>query len=361
MVSLSALHKRYPFKSFKKFYPIAKENGYTKQQTQSYLDSLVHDQHVPEQRSMFLPIYSEHPGAYQFDTLINPKCNPPYFLIIININTRKLYAYPMSSKSSEAVFEALTSFINEVKVVTNLTSDQDRAYLSKPIIDFMIEHKIDYRTTTPHDHNRLGIINRAIRTIRDLADVRKLTTASMKKLLDAYNNSIHSSIQCKPNSMTDTDEQHYIHKMRAITDTKHSQFNLPKGSYVRTVQPKTFAKRRSNISNQSYVVDDLIGNKYIIKAKDHSVAEYPRHQLIPTKNKNIAKSIDANHRGIIDKIIGFKNNRYIVQYEGGEKDSITPQSLREGRPSKLSPMEIIYWNSHRNSKALPSSLRRLCP
>ncbi len=238
-----------------------------------------------------------------------------------------------------------------------MTSDQDQAYLSKPIIDFMIEHRIDYRTTTPHDHNRLGIINRAIRTLRDLADVKNLTPNVMSKLLRSYNNSIHSSTDMKPNDMSPDDEQHYIHKMRAITDTKHSQFNLPKGSYVRTILPKTFSKRRSNLSQCSYVVDDLIGNKYIIKAKDHSIAQYPRHQLVPTNNKNVAESVDQNRRAIVDHIIDFQKVHYIVEYEGGQRDNITPQSMREGRPSKLSPMEITYWSQPKN-KPIPKSISK---
>ena len=66
----------------------------------------------------------------------------------------------------------------------------------------MIDKHIDHQTTFENDHNRLGIINRAIKTLRDLNnDERDFTVQSMKRALNAYNNSIHSSIGKEPVSL----------------------------------------------------------------------------------------------------------------------------------------------------------------
>ena len=58
-----------------------------------------------------------------------PSCSAA-FLVFININTRKAYAYPMKNKGTFDVINALHKFFNDVKEVKVLCSDQDSAYLS---------------------------------------------------------------------------------------------------------------------------------------------------------------------------------------------------------------------------------------
>lgn len=356
-MNLNELYKNFPFKSPKKFIPIAVEHGFSKHEAEEFLKSLVHDhKYNPEQ--YYLPIYSEQRNAYQFDTLIQQRGKP--FLIIINVNTRKLYAYPMEDKSSKSVNEALMKFKNEVEKaakqhgdkespITNFTSDEDASYLSNQTLKFMRDNHIDYRTTTTHDHNRLGIINRVIRTLRDMNAERDFTNESMARCVKAYNNSIHSSIGMKPNEMNAKQENNYIEDMRQITDYKRS--SLPIGSTVRTVIPKTFSKRRNQFSEHAYIVDSMVGNKYLIRAKDDSVSVYPRHQLYHERNKNIkiADSIDNASTGIVKKIVSYdsRRNKYHVIYEGGVEDDIGPRALRIGRPAVMSDMEKDFWKNQR--------------
>ena len=337
------LFKKYPFKSAKKFVPIAVEHGYTAKQAKSFLDSVLHD-HRFDPRQYYLPIYSERPGAYQFDTLVQTnKANPRYFLVAINVNSRKLYAYPMKTKNSESVLEALNKLKDAVKQISSLTSDQDKAYLTESVLEFMRDNKIDYRTTEEHDHNRLGIINRVIRTLRDMNDERDFTEESMEKAVSAYNNSIHSSTNKKPNSFDQEDEQKYIYRQRSLTDSIHS--SLPVGSVVRVVNEKGFGKRRSNLSERAYLVDSLQGNQYLIKAKDDSIAYYPRHKLFVSPGAKLAETIDDAKKGIVHKILDYnpKAKKYKIEYVGGVKEWIPVKNLREGRPAEMSSMEKEYW------------------
>jgi hypothetical protein len=48
-------------------------------------------------------------------------------------------------------------------------SDEEPAFLSNAVLDFMKDNNLKFRTVTDNDHHLLGIINRFIRTIRDLA------------------------------------------------------------------------------------------------------------------------------------------------------------------------------------------------
>ena len=345
---MRSLYDRYPFKSAKKFVPVALEHGYSREDALNFLRSLVHDvKHNP--RDYYLPIYSEQSDAYQFDTLVQSRnASPRYFMIIINVNSRKLYSYPMNSKSSSSVLDALTRFKSEVQNINSLTSDEDRAYLDRLTLKFMMDNHIDYRTTSQHDHTRLGIVNRVIRTLRDMNHERDFTVESMRRCVDAYNDSVHSSTNLKPNEFSKNDELSYIERMRSMSDSKKS--TLPIGSHVRTVLPRTMGKRRGSLSEHAYVIDSLSGNKFIVRAKDDSIALYPRSQLVKsTPNVPLADTIDQSSHGIVKRIIGHHirgdNVRYDVEWQGGTRGTIPMSYLRSGRPIHVTEVEKNYWGS----------------
>jgi len=358
MKPINALYDEFPFRSVKKFVPLAVKHGFTKQEAIQFLNSLTHDKKYDKQTQMMLPIFGRHPNSYQMDTLVQTSnASPRYFLILININSRKIYAIPMNSKNSKDVLKALKTFIAEVGDVSAITSDQDAAYLSPEVCAFMSEHRIDYQTTFTNDHNRLGIINRAIKTLRDINNERDFTTQSMKRALNAYNNSIHSSTGKEPNEFTAKDEAHYIQAKIHETDEKASKFQLKDGTHVRVMNPpELLKKKRGNLTNEAYKVAYKSGNKYVIKALDNTASEYPRYRLIEDNKAKLAKTLGTN-RAIINEIIGFQNNRYRVRYDNNAIDTLPIRNLREGRPTRLSPLELQYWRRHKNN--IPDSIKAL--
>jgi hypothetical protein len=144
--SLSDLHERYPWKTFERFYPLAKRYGFTdRDEVDKFLKKdIVHDHFlearaVKKPRKPFLPIFSKIPNAFQFDTFFTKSSQ---WLVFININTRKAYAYPMPDKSSKSVIAALEKFHEDVPEVKILESDQDSAYLSKEFLAKINEYDI---------------------------------------------------------------------------------------------------------------------------------------------------------------------------------------------------------------------------
>ncbi|KAI5532563.1 integrase core domain containing protein family [Trichomonas vaginalis G3] len=120
----------------------------------------------------------------------------------------------MKNKGTREVLRVLQKFVAEHNPST-LTSDQDGAYLSNEITEFLIKHNITHYTTEDHNHNILGIINRFIRTLRDLNQERDFTEETMKHFLEVYNSSTHSTTGHTPNSMTQQQEEKYIQKKRS--------------------------------------------------------------------------------------------------------------------------------------------------
>ena len=354
--TIEELYHSFPWRSQNKFVPLAKRYGFNEQDAKQFLkNNVIHDAKVP--KAEFMPIVSKHHGGYQMDTFINDKHKGGRnYLMLININTRKAYAYPLIGKGSKSIVEALTKFFNDVNDVYSITSDQDAAYLSNEVLDFMKSKNIIYKTTEDNNHNVLGIINRFMRTIRDaIGENRYIDENEMNDLIDAYNNSPHRSLNNKaPNDITKEDELNYIQ-----TKTKINPYNFEPNERVRIVLAnEPFSKKRNKVSKESYIVDSKSGNQFIVKAKDDSVDKLPGYRLIKSANNiPLADSLKKGKRGIVDKIISYdpKKNKYRVQYEGGVKDTIPAKNLREGNPIKLSQMELEYWSSQ---NTIPDAIKK---
>ena len=120
--SIDQLFKKYPWRTASKFIPLAKRYGFSEEEANRFLkESAPRDARVP--KPQFTPIFSTTGESYQFDTLIQRTLKP--FLVFININTRKAYAYQMANKGSTEVLRALEKFIPSAGDVKVLTSDQD--------------------------------------------------------------------------------------------------------------------------------------------------------------------------------------------------------------------------------------------
>lgn len=362
---LSQLHSKYPWRSVSKFHSKAAEHGFSRDQVSKYLaTNVVHDKQRIKARKYHLPIYGRYYGVYQFDTLIQSRdAIVPAFLILININSRKAYAYPMMNKGVNEVLKALKQFLNDASVKpVEMTSDQDSSYLSQQVVNFFIEHGIDFRTTEDNNHNILGIINRFIKTLRDLnINNRDFTVQSMNRCIRAYNTTKHSSTNIAPNNFNESDYEEYVARMEQITSDIRAQsgFDLKIGDKVRVIlEHPTIGKKRTNLSHDYYLIDSERGNGYLIKAQDGSVDYYPRHKLVKSGTGNFAETLKNDKRGIVKEITAYdsKDQTYSIVYDEGTRDVIKAKNLREAHPTRLGPLEIEYWKRHKN---IPESIKLL--
>jgi hypothetical protein len=360
--SLEDLHNEYPWKTFKKFAPLAHKYGFKDDKAiQNLLNNVSHDLKVSIDKTSYLPIFSTMRDAYQFDTVFIKKRG---YLVFININTRKAFIYELENKGTNAVLKAMKTFIEEAKP-KYLQSDQDSAYLANNTLEFIHNHKIAYETVSDNDHHILGIINRFVRTIRDMHP----TSEQLHKFVKTYNETPHSALGDKsPDEITPEIEDKYIEQKQAETEEKLSKrhkFNV--GDRVRVIIENTnkLDKKRTNVSTQSYEIDSIAGNQYLIRAKDGSIDKVPYFRLIPMKDNDktpLANTIKNNKRGVIVEIVKFiKPNKYMVKYESydrksnNETDIILAKNLREGTPTILSPMEKQFWSGKTD---IPNEIRK---
>ena len=357
-MSLEELYKKYPWRSKSRFIPLAEKHGFTEHEAKEFLKHKAPHDKKKIKKTKHLSIFNKFGDvkpSYQFDTLIQSKLEP--YLIFININTRKAYAYKMKNKNKSSVLDALKKFLEEVPDCAILTSDRDKAYLSDDVLDFISSHGIEYHTTHNNNHNILGIINRFIRTLRDLNSERDFTEERMRELINEYNSSPHRGIGDKsPDDMNDKEETKYV-KRKLKEDSSVSGFR--EGDRVRIIEDKSpIGKRRSNLSKEAYIVDGRDRNQIIIRSKDGSIDTYPAYKLVKSDNRyKLAETIRNQQRGIVDKILNYneKKDKYNIIYDEGTKDIIPAKNLRESEPTKLSPMELSYWSKQ---PSLPNPIKK---
>ena len=109
---------------------------------------------------------------------------------------------------------------------------------------------------------------------------------------------------------------------------------------------------------ESYLIDSIEGNQFVIKAKDGSIDTYPSYRLRKCDDRyEIAETIKNGKRGIIEKIIDYdeKRDRYKIIFDEGTEQWIPAKNLREGKPLLLSRMEREYWSNKNN---IPEKIKR---
>ena len=343
--TIDEVYAKYPTNTLAKFKKIANRYGFTDDEAKDYLSTrIVHDQRIPPPK--FMHIYSKIPNAFQMDTFIGR----PNYLMLINVNTRKAYAYEMDGKGAKEVLRSLNEFIKVEPECKAITSDQDTAYLSNSVLDFMRDHNIIYTTTLDEDHNKLGIINRFMRTIRDMqshesteSQSRSRNNISVLDLVNSYNDMPHRALNNKtPNEFTKGDELEYIDKM----SHEHDPYAFQSGDTVRLVLDKSpLVKHRTNLSKEAYTVDSKVGNQFLIRSTDGSIDTVPGYKLVKCDGVPLATTIKDGKRGIVKEIRSYnaKKDKYSITYEMPDdsivKDTIKAKNMREGHPTKLSTME----------------------
>lgn len=363
------------FRSFNKIWEYL-SNEYediTRKQAKRVFDQRLKDITKTEKKhkKYFNPVFSTHTNAYLMDLLENQRgFAPKYWYIFININTRYAYAYPIERKTEKEILDVLKSFV-ENNNVNSLTGDDESAFSSKNTVEYLTNKKISLRIIQEQQHGALSIIDRFIRTLRDMniptektkkqsgdEKYTNFTEKRMRKLMNIYNNTYHNIIQMKPSQMKDDIdlETKYIRhcltrRYKAITQPG---YQLAENEYVRYVlEHKKTDKKRYKVSRECYIISGKEGNLYILSAKDGTTRLFPRWRLISlgiTKPNNIkvADTFPGISKGVVSKILryGKDRNHYVVLFEvpGEEEveDEIPKSYLRGKFPTKKSQLEIEF-------------------
>ena len=300
------------FKSFTRLYPLIHQRypNLKKSEIQAIIEKRLHDRHLklkqkkPYMRQIFDPVI----GCYFHDLLEQTKDRtdqrlyPPFFHVFIESNSRYAFAYPTYDKTALTAISNVKKLIQDLGgfPVVKLTSDGEAAFQSNEFTNFCNSQNITVRIVPDKAHSTLGLIDRFMRTLRDMHQpVNKsqeqqydkkflnFSIYDMIDCLDKYNNTFHKSIGCTPREMMENKdkEKEYIRKkMRYRQIQDHiSDFVLPVGTYVRyrmNNEDLNGKKRRSQFSREKYKVMKKVGDRYLLEAMDGKVISKSRFELI---------------------------------------------------------------------------------
>ncbi len=300
---------RQPFKTtphiypqIRKRYPYANGND-SKRRIRRYIaNKLPHDIHVKEHmlKPYMIRIFANTLNCWMHDLFDNTTSGyPRYWHIFIGVNNRYAIAYPLDSKSSEDIHKSLLTFLQKIRP-RKLTSDMEKSFASTENKALYQKYNCQYHfVNSNHNHSPLGIVDRFIRTLRDMntpihsdrvqsddISFRAISTSKMTSLLNAYNNAVHTAIKTTPLEMyTNPDlEKEYIYECleRKHSQSRISDFSLKIGQNVRVRLGRgVLGKKRYQYSREKYVVTGIRGNMYVISSKDGTKRMYPRFRLHP--------------------------------------------------------------------------------
>ena len=204
-------------------------------------------------------------------------------LLLVDILSRKAWAYVLTKSKKEkraaVSVKTLQEFKDEVGLITGLEGDNE--FSSAAVKMFCDDNDIRLDTSVAKEEhisngNKLGIIDRLVRTLRELIekyfDITGHRTDNikdvMKIIIDTYNNNNHRTLNNKtPNQIfKDNDDQIARH----LNDSVHNQqvyktvpFNS--GDQVRILEKKEkFDKGKQKFSKELYTIDKKEGYKILV-------------------------------------------------------------------------------------------------
>jgi hypothetical protein len=326
------LIKKSKFRSLNKVHDYAKNHGkghISREAIKETLDNTPHDFRnlgTSDPTTHYLrPIFTPYHGGWQIDLLQQPRgSSPPFFFIAINVNTKVGWARPLKNKSEGEVLQILKEFVEENKPIVKIVADKESAWNGEKITSWLESHNIDSKLIPNQQHTALGVIDRFIRTLRDMLDKddgHVFSPEKMQELILHYNNTYHEAIKKAPNEMTAKDEKKYIFQKLYEQERREkiSDYELTPPFYARFIIPKMLMdKSRYRVSKGVVKVTGRDGNGYVCIAADGSTRVMQRWRLFP---------------------IGTDKGEYEFEPTLGTKEGVIEQIVRKVGPGKY----LIRW------------------
>jgi hypothetical protein len=151
------------------------------------------------------PYFSPKRNSYEIDLMFcRYKSVQQIYAIIININTKYLIVKPIPNRNENTILNLLRSVLEEVKI-NNIRGDYEGGWISRRVLNFLEKVGINYYFTNKQFTNRNRVVDRVIRTLRDMFDNAvgidakhaMLNPEFMDEIVETYNTTKHSAFKNK--------------------------------------------------------------------------------------------------------------------------------------------------------------------
>ena len=176
-----------------------------------------------------------------------------YIAIFIDIFSRYVYAEPMKNKSSKETLRALKQVFHDSDTQPEtFRSDAGKEFLGNDVKNYLTNREI-YQQIAKNEH-KANYAERVIQTLKNklfkymYSKGTKRYIDKLQDIVEGYNNSYHTGIQCAPSSVN-KDNEHTIWVRQYITlhnkkrkngkKIKHLKFKFKVGDMVRISNYRT--------------------------------------------------------------------------------------------------------------------------
>ena len=214
-MDLEKYYKKYNFPASSTFIKQLKNEGIktTKQEIDEFIGKRVEQQKTiikNERKKTLGKIVAYRPlSLIQMDIYVMAKYvkdnkGYKYILCMIDVFTRKVWAYKMKKKDNKNVQDSFKKFISDSNIKeytpTILMSDNDSTFINKSFHEILEKNQIIHQPNILDDHHALGLIDRFARTLKMILTRLFLQTKStnwinyLDEIIKNYNNNGHSAI-----------------------------------------------------------------------------------------------------------------------------------------------------------------------
>jgi len=263
------------------------------------------------------------PKSFQIDIMFYPIGQGfKNVLLIVDIPSRKAWAYVISTSSGENILVAYKKFISEVGQINSVEGDNQFSF--KAFQEYNKENNIKIDTSIAKDEhisqgNKLGIIDRLVRTLKEMIDryrisVSKQTSFStiLDKVIITYNSQPHRTIKTTPNEMyNDINKQIFnFEKDKEYNRNVLDKNNISIGAEARILETKDKLEKGSQkFSLDVYKLVGREGNRFMV---ENAEGEKLRRRLKPAELQ-VVKTVDSKiDRNIIKEQAAEKKQRQVI-------------------------------------------------
>ena len=214
-MDLEKYYKKYNFPASSTFIKQLKNEGIktTKQEIDKFIGNRVEQQKTiikNERKKTLGKIVAYRPlSLIQMDIYVMAKYvkdnkGYKYILCMIDVFTRKVWAYKMKKKDNKNVQDSFKKFLSDSNIKeytpTILMSDNDSTFINKSFQEILEKNQIIHQPNILDDHHALGLIDRFARTLKMILTRLFLQTKStnwinyLDEIIKNYNNNGHSAI-----------------------------------------------------------------------------------------------------------------------------------------------------------------------
>ena len=303
------------FRNPKKIKPLVKKMGHNWDTVESELSKRpkLPTNYFPKKANRKYQLkHVSQPGTYQMDLMFSDKFT---YMIMINVNTRMVYFTPTNkivfgdenkvvtsgAKRTEGLLEAFDK-LRQMTPIRKIIMDSEPGMKSGKAQAFLKQADIKIKMVVAKDnHSSLALIDRLIRTIRDMNYVRNggqnrvITPEALREMVYIYNNSVHSGLSkimgfsITPQEMTPNYEAYFIRKasQHNVVTKLSGDYDLLGQEVVMINETDKMEKKRSQVRPVTYKVTNSSCKKLTLEDPEGKQVRVPRYKVNPIHSLKI--------------------------------------------------------------------------